>query len=165
MLRIVRATEAGFAYLLLMLALAVIGIAAAFAVSLGAASSRRDAELHLLAIGAEFERALAAYAATGGRAPGAGPRQLEDLLKDPRTAGLRRHLRQIYVDPLTGESRWGVIRNAQGSIVGVYSLAPGVPIKRSGFREGQESFVEADSYSQWTFAAGRTSRQPASGPQ
>lgn len=155
MMRRVRSAETGFAYLLLMLALAAIGIAAAFAVSLGATSARRDAELHLLAIGAEYERALAAYAATAGRLPSAGPRQLDDLLKDPRMPGLRRHLRQIYVDPLTGEASWGVIRDANGGIVGIYSLAPGMPIKRSGFRDGQESFVEADSYSQWTFTAGK----------
>ena len=83
--------QRGFAYLLLLLAVALIGVAASAAVTLGAAMARRDAEQQLLAIGVEFQQALRSYAGvpvgavmpTGGR----GPRSLEDLLKDPTRAG------------------------------------------------------------------------------
>ena len=147
--------QRGFAYLLLLLAIALIGVAASAAVSLGATMARRDAEQQLLAIGAEFQQALRSYAGvpagavipTGGR----GPRSLEDLLKDPRVPGVRRHLRQLYADPLTGKTEWGLVTDNQGYIAGVYSLAEGKPIKRSGFDAQWLDFDEAESYRDWTF--------------
>lgn len=154
-----RPAQAGFAYVLLLLAVAVIGLAASAAVSLGTTMARRDAEQHLLAIGAEFQHALHSYA---GLAPGAvastsarGPRSLEDLLKDPRVPGVRRHLRQLYADPLTGKAEWGVTVDSQGFVTGVYSLAQGVPIKRSAFGPEHAVFEEAGTYQQWVFGFGR----------
>ncbi len=145
--RVARRTSRGFAYLLLMMALAVVGIAASFAVTLGAAAERRDAERHLLFVGGEFERALVAYAATARR----GPRELSELLRDPRVPGVRRHLRQIYADPLTGSTTWGLVRDREGFIIAVHSLARGTPIRRTGFAPGQESFADAEDYAGWRF--------------
>jgi type II secretory pathway pseudopilin PulG len=148
--------DAGFAYVLLLLAIALISIAATTAVSLGATMARRDAELQLLAIGAEFQRALNSYAGVplGAAAPvmpGRGPKSLEDLLQDSRAPGVRRHLRQVYADPLTGKSEWGLVKDSQGTITGVYSLAQGTPIKRSGFDAPWAGFEEAQGYGQWVF--------------
>lgn len=150
--------DAGFAYVLLLLAIALISIAATAAVSLGATMARRDAELQLLAIGAEFHLALNSYAGVplGVNAPpmpGRGPRSLEDLLKDPRSPGIRRHLRQVYADPLTGKSEWGLVRDSLGTITGVYSLAQGTPLKRSGFEARWAGFEEAADYGQWVFGS------------
>lgn len=108
--------------------------------------ARRDAERHLLAIGAEFERALVSYAG-GAR----GPRTLDELVRDPRMPGTRRHLRQIYADPLTGRPDWGLVTDPQGFIVGVYSLAEGRPIQRSAFEAHWGHMEEADSYRDWVF--------------
>lgn len=151
--RFARRREGGFAYMLLLVAVAVIGVAAASSVSLGSTLARRDAEQELLAIGAEFERALVSY---GGVAPGArGPRTLEELLADPRSPQVRRHLRQVYADPLTGKSDWGLVRDSQGFIVGVYSLAEGTPIKRRGWPAHRAAFEEQESYAGWVFGFGR----------
>ncbi|UXH76056.1 type II secretion system protein [Roseateles amylovorans] len=130
-----------------MMALAVVGIAASFAVTLGATAERRDAERHLLFVGGEFERALVAYSASARR----GPRELTELLRDPRFPGVRRHLRQIYADPLTGSTTWGLVRDREGFIIAVYSLARGTPIRRTGFEPGQETFADADDYAGWRF--------------
>jgi type II secretory pathway pseudopilin PulG len=148
--------DTGFAYVLLLLAIALISIAATTAVSLGATIARRDAELQLLAIGADIQGALNSYAGVPPAAnapvmPGRGPRSLEDLLKDPRAPGVRRHLRQLYADPLTGKSEWGLVKDSLGSITGVYSLAEGTPIKRSGFEAQRTGFDEASGYEQWVF--------------
>ena len=154
-MRIGSRSSGGFAYLLLLLAVALIGLAASAALSLGATMARRDAEKHLLAIGMEFQQALRSYAGVpaGATAPtaGLGPRSLDDLLKDPRAPGVRRHLRQLYADPLTGKSDWGVAKDAQGRIVGVHSLAPGKPIQSAGFESWLTGFEDAESYSQWVF--------------
>ncbi len=150
----------GFAYVLLLMIIAVLALGASSALQLGAQAGRRDAERALLSIGAEFERALYGYAgvavvATAANTSGAlasrGPRSLEDLLKDPRVPGVRRHLRQLYVDPMTGRPEWGVLRDPAGFIVGVYSLAEGQPIKRLGFDARHAHFEEAPSYAKWVF--------------
>ncbi len=145
----------GFAYILLLVAIAVIGVVAGSSLSLGALLSRRDAEQSLLAVGMEFEQALRSYAGvppTAILAPNArGPRTLEELLKDPRHPGVKRHLRQVYADPLTGQAEWGLVKDAAGLIVGVYSLAEGTPIKRSGFNAAQPHFEDAQSYGEWVF--------------
>jgi type II secretory pathway pseudopilin PulG len=142
----------GFAYILLLIAIAVFGIASAAAVALGSQIARRDAETHLFAIGTEFESALRSYRAMRGNAPAIGPRSLEDLLKDAGRPTLTRHLRQIYADPLTGKPEWGLKRSADGTISGIYSLADGTPIKQYGFDEPHAGFSNARSYADWIFA-------------
>jgi type II secretory pathway pseudopilin PulG len=148
-----RCSVAGFAYLLLLIAVAVLGIASAAAVSVGSRVARRDAEAQLLAIGAELERALLSYRTMAAAAPSTGPRTLEDLLRDPRRPNIVRHLRQVYADPLTGKAEWGLVKAPDGSIVGVYSLADGEPIKRSGFDADHARFAYAHGYAQWVFQA------------
>jgi type II secretory pathway pseudopilin PulG len=147
--------QAGFAYLFLLLVVALIGLAASAAVSIGAAMARRDAEQQLLVIGFEYQRAIRSYAANsvaaGNTSSGRGPQSLEQLLSDHRQIQMRRHLRRLYADPLTGKKEWGLVRDPLGSIVGVYSLAEGTPIQRSGFAVGLDGFDDADSYADWVF--------------
>lgn len=150
-----RGPQTGFAYLLLLLAIAVIGVSASAAVSLGAVMARRDAEQQLLDIGMEYQRALASYAGVppGAAAPPGvrGPRTLEELLKDSRVPGIRRHLRQLYADPLTGKAEWGLVRDTEGFIVGVHSLADGRPIKRTGWPPHLAHLEAQESYAGWIF--------------
>jgi type II secretory pathway pseudopilin PulG len=142
-------TQHGFSYLLLMIAIAAISTLTAASVQSGAVASRRQAERALLFVGGEYGRALRSY--TGSAAGAAGPRSLEELLKDPRTPGLRRHLRKIYADPLTGSTQWGLLKDPAGRITGIYSLAPGEPIQRTGFAPEHIYFADASSYAQWVF--------------
>lgn len=151
----INANNKGFAYVLLLIAISVVGIIASASLSMGSQIARRDAEQHLLAIGTEFEQAIRAYAAVPANATGAvnarGPRTLEELLKDPRSASPRRYLRQIYADPLTGQDRWGTVKDPAGFIVGVYSLAESKPIKQTGFAVQQVGFEDAETYAVWVF--------------
>lgn len=146
----------GFAYVALLLAIALIGLVASTSLSLGSVMARGDAEQQLLFVGLEYQQALRSYAgipvaAASVPVPGRGPRILEELLKDPRVPGSRRHLRQLYADPLTGHSDWGIVRDSQGYIVGVYSMAEGRPIQRTGFEAPLAHFEDAENYSQWVF--------------
>lgn len=157
----------GYAYVYLLVTIALLGWATADTMALGATLARRDAERQLLAVGHEYQAALRSYAGvaqhttTGVQAH--GPQTLDDLLRDPRTPGVRRHLRRIYADPLTGKADWGTVRNPQGQIVGIYSLAPGVPIQRTGFEHiTWAGFDNADSYGQWVF--GLPGTVPGKGP-
>lgn len=149
------AKVSGFAYVLLLIIVATVGLLSASSLSIGSQVTRRDAERELLAIGAEFEQALKSYAAASGSsgspARGVGPRSLQDLMKDPRFPGLKRHLRQLYTDPLTGRAQWGLVIEPGGSIIGIYSSARGIPIQRTGFESGKVSFENAESYANWIF--------------
>lgn len=144
---------AGFAYVFLLAAVATIGMLSATSLSLGNQVSRRDAERELLAIGGEFEQALKSYAGFrrdgATAADGLGPHTLQELLKDPRVPFVKRHLRQIYADPLTGRSEWGLVIDPTGSIVGIYSMSDGLPIQRSGFDPSRSSFENAKTYASW----------------
>ena len=143
-----RRGTAGYAYLLLLLTLALLAVAASGSVVLGHALERRAAERALLETGDEFRRALQSWRRFGA----AGPATLEDLLRDPRALGVRRHLRRLPHDPLTGTPQWGLVLDGQRRIVAVYSLAPGRPLQRAGFDAlAQPGFEDAESYAQWRF--------------
>lgn len=144
----------GYAYLMLLMLVATIATFAGYSVELGSTMSRREAETELLRVGGAFERAIVSYARGGSTAGGlsrGGPRSLDDLLRDPRQPSVVRHLRKHYRDPLTGSAEWGVLRDAAGGILGVYSLASGQPIRQANFPAHQEHLAEASSYADWVF--------------
>jgi type II secretory pathway pseudopilin PulG len=144
-------TQQGFAYLMLLIGVAVLALASTAAVTLGAQMTRRDAEEQLLDVGLEYQRALLSYSRAAGGMSTHGPKTLEELLRDPRFPNVRRHLRRLYADPLTGSSEWGLTRDPQGFIVAIYSLAPGKPIKAQGFAREQVDFEKANTYQDWLF--------------
>ncbi len=156
-----RGRALGFAYVLLLVVVAVLGMFASSSLQLGTQMSRHDAEQALLSAGSEFEHALYSYAGVAAikdagvvnaaTMTARGPRTLEELLKDQRTAGIRRHLRQVYADPMTGRDDWGLIKDPAGYILGVYSKSPQRPIKQTGFEPAQAHFENAATYSQWVF--------------
>jgi hypothetical protein len=73
------------------------------------------------------------------------------MLKDPRFPNTRRYLRKIYMDPLTGTNDWGLLKNPNGSIYGVYSLSEDATIKRDNFDLADVSFKGKSNYSEWKF--------------
>jgi hypothetical protein len=74
------------------------------------------------------------------------------LLTDQRTPVAQHELRRLYSDPFTHKPRWGVLLDDSNGIIGVYSLAPGEPHKRTGFRP-EEGFDESSTYREWKFFA------------
>jgi type II secretory pathway pseudopilin PulG len=141
----------GFSYVGLLILLAIIGTLSATTLTAGSAMQRRAAEDELLFIGEQFQMALNSYA--NASPPGAPryPAQLGDLLRDPRYPGVRRHLRKLYVDPLTGRADWGTVAAPQGGIYGVYSRSGEQPIRVSGFADNFAHFDGARTYAEWVF--------------
>jgi type II secretory pathway pseudopilin PulG len=145
---------AGFTYVGLVVTVAIIGLVAVCSVRLGALLQRRAAEQQLLEIGAEFADALQSYADATPPGKRAQPDTLEELVRDPRFPTPRRHLRRIYLDPLTGRAEWGLLQlDTAPGIVGVYSLAPGRAIKRAQFPAQFSEFNGKLSYRDWEFSA------------
>lgn len=120
--------HAGFTYAFIMLGLAMTVVVLAAAQPLWHTTVRRAKEAQLAFIGGEFKRAIESYyhASPGGAKQ--LPARLEDLLLDRRYPTVRRHLRKIYADPITGRPEWGLVRTPAG-IKGVFSLSPLEPIR------------------------------------
>lgn len=144
--------QGGFTYLWVLLTVAFMGLALTLAAEVEQTIVNRDREKVLLAVGCEFQRAIGSYYESqhvGGEKE--YPASLEDLLQDPRFPGVKRHLRKIYTDPVTGKSEWG-IKRVGGRIVGIYSLSEKEPIKQANFEVGLEYLQGAKKYSDWVFS-------------
>jgi len=136
-----------------LIGLGLIALMSSASVVVGTAHEQREAEDTLLAIGREYRIALASYATIGGAKGLSQPARLEDLLKDPRFAQPVRHLRRIYVDPMTGQTEWGVVRTLDGQgILGIYSISMRSPVKLAQFEQIFVHFSEAKSYRDWVFS-------------
>ena len=145
---------AGFTYLGLLIVIVIISIASVATLQVGAIAQRRGAEDELLAIGAEFQRALISYSNATPSGQRRTPTSLQELLKDPRYPNPRRHLRQLYTDPITGTAEWGIIPMPDGSgIAGIYSLSDAKPIKIGHFDIEFKEFEGKTSYRDWHFIA------------
>jgi type II secretory pathway pseudopilin PulG len=130
----------------------VLAVFAASAMITGAILQRNNAENELLFVGTEFRNAIKSYYESSPGVPQYPPR-LEDLLADPRfPAGAKRHLRQIYPDPLTGRPDWGTVAAPGGGIMGVYSLSPAKAVKMFGFPPEFKNFEGKGRISEWIFS-------------
>ncbi len=137
----------GFAYIALLILIACMGVALAAVGDVWHTEVKRQKEEELLFIGDQMRNALAAYA-TGGQGY---PTTLDDLVQDPRTPSTRRYLRKIYPDPVTGDTKWGLLKGASGEILGVHSLSDEEPIKQSNFNLADRMFEGKKKYSEWVF--------------
>jgi hypothetical protein len=142
--------QSGFAYLFLLFLLAVLAISALALGSLQHYERLRSDEAELLRVGGEFRRAIIHY--RDAAMPRMYPRTLEDLLLDGRAGRMQRHLRKIYVDPMTGKAEWGLVLE-EGYIVGVHSLSQRAPLKVSGFDPDDADFESAARHADWVFRA------------
>jgi type II secretory pathway pseudopilin PulG len=149
-----RLRQGGFTYLGLIILVTVLGMVGAATLKIDALLRRAAAEEELLDIGAAFSAALDSYAAATPRGLPPLPPSLQELLKDPRTPGLRRHLRKIFVDPVTGGTEWGIVYQADRvGVLGVYSLSQARPLKIGNFDPRFSGFGNKDHLSDWKFTA------------
>jgi len=154
--------QAGFTYLGLIIFVAIIGLVGAATLKIGALLQRAAAEEELLDIGAAFSAALDSYAAA--TPPGASPYppSLAELLKDPRSPAVQRHLRKIYVDPLTGKAEWGIVYLGGGEtgVIAIHSLSEAKPLKVGNFDSRFKGLDNKDTISEWRFGASERSLAP-----
>lgn len=146
-----RPNEGGFTYIGVLFLLVLMGLGLAGTAELWTLASKRQHERELLWIGNQYARALKSYY---DQSPGVRqyPTRLEDLLVDNRFPMPRRHLRQLYADPIA-HAGFGLILNSDNRIGGVRSLSEGTPLKQGGFPLRWEDFNGRSSYSDWRFIA------------
>jgi type II secretory pathway pseudopilin PulG len=146
--------QGGFTYVGLIILVAIIGMVGALTLKADSLLQRAAAEEELLEIGAAFSAALQSYAAATPRGQPAQPPTLQELLKDPRFPEPRRHLRRIFVDPITGKAEWGIVyRGDQQGVMAVYSLSASRPLKVANFDQRFSNFEDKEHISDWKFTA------------
>ena len=136
-----------------MFLIAIMGMAAAMASAVWSTVQRRDNERELVFAGRQFADAIERYRKHAVDPLHLYPRSLQELLHDDRSGVPRHHLRRLYVDPMTGDSRWGLIRLADGSVVGVHSLSERAPFVRKFVTPDFAPPAGIQSYQQWHFVA------------
>lgn len=142
----------GFTLLGVLAFLVVAGIALTAASKYWSTVIKREKEEELLFRGDQIKTAITSYYKNTpkGKRP-SYPRNLENLLRDPRFLTVRRHLRKIYKDPVTEDGTWGLIRDSKGGVKGVFSKSKAKPIKTGNFSKEYEDFEKAKTYSDWKF--------------
>jgi type II secretory pathway pseudopilin PulG len=140
--------DAGFTYIGLLVAIVIIGAALAAVGQVWSTEVRREREVELLYRGDAIRAAIAAYMYGGARQY---PMELQDLVQDQRAPEIKRFLRRVYEDPMTGQADWTLIRGPDGGIMGVASTSKATPLKIRGFNDWDESFKDATCYCDWQF--------------
>jgi type II secretory pathway pseudopilin PulG len=148
-----RTGQEGFTFIGLMVIVTILGIGLLAVGEVWHTARQREKEQSLLFVGDQFRKAIKSYYVhTPATARGQRyPTSLEDMLKDPRSPSTQRHLRKIYTDPITGEADWGVLRDQNGAIIGVFSQSEETPLKQNNFRADDSAFEGKARYSEWIF--------------
>lgn len=143
--------QSGFTYIGLLILIAIMGVTLAGVGTVWRTTQQRFRENQLLFVGNQFSKAITAYYLNSPGGIRQFPKKLEELLQDKRYPNTERYLRKLFADPITGSNEWGLIKAADGSIVGVYSLSELTPIKTDNFARGNEGFANKKHYSEWQF--------------
>lgn len=125
-----RVPAPGIVYPMLLASILILGLAAAGVAELWSTQVQRDKEEELLFRLRQYRQAIAQFRADHNRLP----RELTDLLEDRSRLQLRRYLRRLYPDPITGKPDWEVktVTDRTGQVSGITDLnsrSTGTPLK------------------------------------
>ncbi len=125
--------SSGFAYVALLVAIIIIGISLGAAGKYWSSVMLREKEEELIFRGNEYRKAIDSYASVPRGPIREFPSSIDDLLKDNRSAAGRRHLRQKYKDPITGDDFDEIQHPATKRIIGVRSKSDKESLKQANF--------------------------------
>lgn len=144
--------QQGFSYVVVMFLVAIVALLTARALENALTAARRDKEAELLWVGRSLRDAIGDYYRSTPGSDKKFPQKLADLLDDRRDSGaLRRSLRKVYRDPISGAKEWGEVKTEKGELIGVYSLSTQRPLRRKGVGPDLPGFDDAQTYQQWRF--------------
>jgi type II secretory pathway pseudopilin PulG len=169
--------EKGSIYIWMLFTVTIAGILLAATGQVWQVKAQREKEKELLLVGEQFRQAVMSYYNSVSGGDKKYPQSLEDLLLDKRGPNPERHLRKIFLDPMTKTTEWGLVEEpvpeqSSGSsasvsrsdlgIIGVYSLSRQGPIKSENFPEHYKTFAEASTYQDWQFVYSQESAEGGS---
>lgn len=111
--------------------------------------ARRIKEDELIRVGQLYREAIRQYYLSSPNGAYQYPERLEDLLRDPRHVVVRRYLRRLYQDPITGQP-FLTVPSKTGGIGGVYSASLSKPFKKHPTNVVLE-IAHPQHYSDWLF--------------
>jgi type II secretory pathway pseudopilin PulG len=141
----------GFTYVWALAAIAVLGVALAAVGTVWSSATQREREEELIRVGTAYAEAIASY---WRHAPGSVrnlPPDLAALVRDDRYIKAYRHLRDLHPDPMDPSRPWGLVTDASGRIIGVYSQSSAQPLRRVPTAVGSVQLPAANRYSDWKF--------------
>jgi type II secretory pathway pseudopilin PulG len=144
-------SERGFTYAAVLVAMLVLALATQGVMTFVSQQVQRERESDLLRIGQLYASAIGAfYEASPGNVK-SWPTSFEDLIEDKRFVSVRRHLREVYPDPMTKSRNWGLIVAADGGIAGVHSHSMAAPIRSIPVDLGLGPIPNVARYADWQF--------------
>jgi type II secretory pathway pseudopilin PulG len=143
--------ERGFTFIALLVAMLLLSLATQGVMTSVSQQSQREREADLLRIGQIYVQAIGAYYEASPGVVKRWPTSLEDLLEDRRLVTIKRHLREIYPDPVSRTANWGLIRDQEGGIIGVHSQSEVKPIRTGIVDMGTTTLPPATRYADWQF--------------
>ena len=142
--------QAGVTYLWMLFLVFLLGLGLGKAVEIQSLVSQRAKEADLLYIGTAYRDAIESYYLSALDGNRRYPASLDVLLKDPRYPATKRHLRKLYLDPIT-RTPFALVYSPEGGISGVRSTSEKTPIKQAGFASDDQGFQGAKKYQDWQF--------------
>lgn len=157
-----RCRQRGFGYLMVLFAIAAMGITLASAGEVWRTASTREKEAQLLFVGQQFRLALASYRDRTPEGFPTAPATLEDLLQDKRFPTPVPHLRRLWRDPMTNSTDWVLVKPG-GRITGIHTRHSGEPLRKA--HQARDAALSGTSaYSQWVFEAAPANTAPTASP-
>ena len=126
-LRVPFATQTGATYVLMLLAIALLGVGLAATGSIWSSTDRYLKNIELNWVGERYREAIASYYEASPGTLKTYPKKLDDLLLDDRYLTRRRHIRRLYTNPATGVNDWELVVSPQGGVAGVRAERPDRP--------------------------------------
>lgn len=145
-----KSRQAGFSYLFVLMLLALIGMGLAAAGTLWRTDAQRAREAELLFVGDQYREAIRSYYEFDPAQPRL-PQSIDDLLLDNRRPTPLRHLRRAWRDPVSGGEFVLIRAEDGGGILGVHSSSTAAPLKTAGFAPKNDAFTDAARYADWQF--------------
>lgn len=141
----------GVTYLWVLLALVLLTLGIGKSLDVYSAKVQRQKEKELILVGELYKKAIKDYYLSTPGGIHKFPEKLEDLTRDRRHIVIRRYIRKIYLDPMTGKPL-ALIVAPEGGIMGVKSTSTKHPLRH--YQASKFSSVtDIKTYQDWHFIA------------
>lgn len=137
--------QVGFAYMALLVVISASLLALSAAIPDKFQQAKREREAQLFFVGQQITNAIESYYNNPLVTEKHYPETLDELLVDDRSPKPMHHLRKLYRDPMTSSKEWGLVKNEEMQIVGVYTLSEGKPLK-TNYSAYSSVVVNGDQY-------------------
>lgn len=144
-------SQRGFTFIALLCALVLLSLATQGVVQVVSQQAQREREEALLRTGSAFVQAIGNYYEATPGVVKRWPVTLEELLEDKRLVQIKRHVREIYPDPITQRVDWDLVMAPDGGIQGIRSRSTKAPIRRGAVQTDHFVLPAAQRYSDWAF--------------